>query len=270
MTEPLVRVAQREGVATLTLNDPARLNALTPALVQAALAAVHALRSDAAVRVLVLRGAGRAFCVGANLADFGPDAPPAHTQIDKLLGEGGTPLVLALQDFPAPVLSAVHGAAAGGGAGLALAADVVVAARSAFFSLPFVPALGLVPDLACTWVMQRAIGTARTAALTLLGDRLPAEQAAAWGLIWACVDDAALDAQVDQLATRLAALPPHGVVETRALLREGRTRSYAEQLAYEHARQTALAADPCFAEGVQAFLGKRAPAFPARSGGRPV
>lgn len=257
---PLVLLERQGSVATLTLNDPARLNMLTLAMVNAALAEVQRVAADASIRVLVLRAAGRVFCAGADLAALS-DAATAPALINEMMAEGGNPLVLALRGLPVPVLAIVQGAAAGGGVGLALAADVVVAAQSASFALPFVPMLGLVPDMGAAWRMQRVLGEARTAALSLLGERLSAEQAAQWGLIWACVDDAALEAEAARLTERLAALPAHGIVEVRALLDEARRRELPSQLDYERQRQQALAAGPAFAEGVQAFLHKRRPDF---------
>ena len=258
-----VRFALHDGIATLTLDDPARLNPLSMPLLQAALAAVQRVADDRSVRVLVLRAAGRAFSAGADLSELAdPQQAPGH--IDRLMTRGGNPLVRSLREAPVPVLSVVQGIAAGGGVGIALAADVVIAARSASFMLPFVPALGLVPDMGAVWAMQRALGPARTAGLCLLGDRLSAEQAAQQGLIWACVDDDALDAEAAHLAARLAALPAHAATELRALQREAEHNDLPAQLAYEHRRQVALAAGGCFAEGVDAFLHKRRPRFPGR------
>lgn len=263
MAADRVRYAVQDGIATLTLNDPARLNALSLPLLRGALAAVQRTADDRSVRVLVLRAAGRAFCAGADLSRL-QDAERAAAHIDELMAQGGNPLVRALREVPVPVLSVVHGVAAGGGVGIALAADVVLAARSASFVLPFVPALGLVPDMGAVQAMQRTLGAARTAGLCLLGERLTAEQAAAQGLIWACVDDAALEQEAGRISARLASLPPHGVVELRALQRHAACSGLAEQLEYERDRQVALAAGPWFAEGVQAFLDKRKPVFPGR------
>jgi len=264
-TRSFVRLDFNQGVATLTLNDPARLNPLTQDLTRGALEAVHAVRDDRRVRVVVLRGEGRGFCSGADLSEFAaPDAPPAPELVSHLMGAYGNPLALALRDLAVPVLAAVHGPVAGGGVGLALCADVVLAARSSYFYLPFVPALGLVPDLGAAWVMLRALGPARTAALTLLGHRLPAQQAADWGLIWSCVDDEQLAAETTRIAARLAALPPHGITETRALLDHAARHDLPAQLDYERGRQRALMGDACFAEGLQAFMAKRRPQFPSR------
>ena len=273
MTEPVVQLVRLEvssGIATLTLNDPVRLNALGAELTGQALSAVQQVRDDTSARVLVLCAAGRAFCVGANLAELRSaraalqDDRAVGEAIGDLMGRTGNPLVLALRTLPVPVLCAVRGPVAGGGVGLALAGDIVIAARSAFFSLPFVPALGLVPDMGAAWFMQRAIGTPRTAALSLLGDRLSAEQAAQCGLIWACVDDAHLEEETRRLAVRLAHGPAHGITELRALLAEAERRDLPAQLDYERERQSVLAGRPTFAEGVAAFLGKRPPVFPGR------
>lgn len=266
MTTDLVTLDVADSVATLTLNDPGRMNPLTLPLLHGALAALQQVQDDRSVRVLVMRGAGRSFCVGADLSTFAAQASPQQRAdtVDELLAKGGNPLVLALQALPVPVVCAVHGPVAGGGVGLALAADIVIAARTSFFYLPFVPALGLVPDMGSTGVLLRVLGPARTRALTLLGDRLPAEQAAAWGLIWRCVDDDRLADETAATARRLAGLPAHAATEVRALMRQAAGDDLGAQLAYERERQRALMAGPAFDEGLQAFLAKRPPTFPGR------
>ena len=294
VNDALVSFAVQGSVATLTLNDPTRLNPLSLPLIQACLEALKRVQGDATIRVLVLAAHGRGFCAGADLADLaeraarganaeraaeaGPVAQPdqgrlaEHGPMQPSLGEqvahvvttGGNPLVLALRNLPVPVVARVHGPVAGGGVGLALAADIVVAARSAYFYLPFVPALGLIPDMGAAWFMHRAIGPARAAALALLGDKLGADQAAQWGLIWACVDDAALDAEVERITSRLAALPAHAIGEMRALWRGLEGRTLAEQLAHECTRQRELIDGPAFAEGLRAFIEKRQPRFAGR------
>jgi 2-(1,2-epoxy-1,2-dihydrophenyl)acetyl-CoA isomerase len=271
MTHEAVLFDVKEGIATLSFNVADRLNPLTPELLTGALAALERVHADTTIRVLVIRAEGKAFCVGADLAALGAakpngDAAPSSLgdQVAELMDTGGNPLVMGLRELPVPVVCAVQGAVAGGGVGVALAADIVIAAKSAYFYLPFVPALGIVPDMGCAWFMARALGPARTVGLTLLGDRLSAEQAAQWGLIWACVDDAALGGEVARIATRLAALPAHAATETRALYRVAESNTVAEQLVYERERQRELIDGPCFAEGVAAFVGKRRPAFPGR------
>jgi 2-(1,2-epoxy-1,2-dihydrophenyl)acetyl-CoA isomerase len=173
-------------------------------------------------------------------------------------------MVSSLRALPMPVVCAVNGPAAGGGLGLALAGDVVLAARSAFFYLPFMAKLGIVPDVGSTWFYQRLLGTGRATALTLLADRLPAEKAAAWGLVWDCVDDTKLMDEALAIAHRLAALPAHAAIETRRAFEAAAGNTLEAQLAYEAERQRELLDRPEFGEGVKAFLEKRAPKFAPR------
>ena len=269
---PLVQYRVDDGVATLTFDDPERMNPLSPALLRDALAALQQVRGDRSVRVLVMAASGRGFCSGADLGAMGrtlsqppePGAPSLGEQTAQLMAEGGNVFVQALRTLPVPVVCAMHGAVAGGGVGVVLAADIVVAARSAYFYLPFAPALGLVPDMGCTWFMQRAVGRTRSLGLTLLGDKLSAEQAERWGLIWTCVDDAALAAEVGRIASRLAALPAHAVAEARALHDHAETAALPAQLDHERERQRELIDRAEFAEGVLAFLERRRPAFAGR------
>jgi 2-(1,2-epoxy-1,2-dihydrophenyl)acetyl-CoA isomerase len=268
MPGPEVVFEVRGKIATLTFNQPSRMNPLSAGLLAGALDALAQVRADPAIRVLVVAANGKGFCVGADLADFqAKRASGARLgqAVAELIDTGGAPLVMGLRTLPVPVLCAVQGAVAGGGVGIALAADIVVAGRSAYFTLPFVPSLGLVPDMGSTWFMSRAIGRARTSALALLGDRLSAEQAAQQGLIWACVDDQELAGEVARTAARLAELPAHGILEIRALFEAGADHTLAQQLTYERDRQRELIEGDCFAEGVQAFVAKRHPVFSGRS-----
>jgi 2-(1,2-epoxy-1,2-dihydrophenyl)acetyl-CoA isomerase len=249
-----------EGIATLTLDLPEQLNALGEPLQHAFRAALAGLRDDPDLRVLVLTGAGRAFCAGADLAGVSLE-PEALRRAADLMEQVTNALVLELASMPMPVLASVNGPAAGGGVGLALAADLVIAARSAYFYLPFMPALGIVPDLGTSWFLPRAVGRARSLGLSLLGNRLPAERAAQWGLIWDCVDDAELPGETRRLAQRLAKLPRHAAAETRAAHAASARNDLAAQLAWEAARQRELIAGPAFQEGVRAFLEKRSPDF---------
>lgn len=266
-TYPDLLVHHDGEVAVLTLNVPERLNPLTSALQTSLCRALADLAADRSVRALVLTGAGRGFCAGADLsAGFAPDssgrsrgqqaADTMHTLTNRMVRE--------LRALPLPVVCAVNGVAAGGGLGLALAGDVVLAARSAYFYLPFMAKLGIVPDVGSTWFYQRLLGTGRATALTLLADRLPAEKAAAWGLVWDCVDDAQLMTEAMAIARRLAALPAHAALETRAAFEAAAGHTLTEQLAYEAERQRDLLDRPAFSEGVQAFLDKRAPNFAPR------
>ncbi len=170
-------------------------------------------------------------------------------------------VVQQLHELHVPTICAVNGIAAGGGVGLALAADLVVAARSAYFYLPFFPSLGAVPDLGSSWVLPRTIGYPRALGLALTGEKLPAAQAHAWGLIWACVDDAKLLAEARALSHRLAKLPPKAALEARAILKAGQCNDLSRQLELERARQMVLVEEASFAEGVRAFIERRAPDF---------
>lgn len=263
---PSVQFDVTDGVATLTLNDADRMNPLTPELMEGCMQALDVVRADASVRVLLMTGAGRAFCVGADLSAFetresaGQQRSPGQI-VGELLEKGGNPLVRGLRTLPIPVVCAVNGPAAGGGVGLALAADVVIAARSAFFYLPFTPSLGLLPDVGATWTLPRTVGRARAMGLTLLGNRLSAQEASQWGLIWACVDDADLTSESLLIAKRLSRLPSHAIHEVRNVYRQSECNTFEQQTELERERQTALADLPTFSEGVRAFIEKREPRF---------
>ena len=256
-----------DGIAHVTLNLPAKLNPLTIPMQQELLQAYERVREDRSVRALVLTGAGKAFCVGADLESLGEaDATgkSAGNRTAEMMNAWTNRLVGELEDLPVPVVSAVNGAAAGAGVGLALAADVVVAGRSAYFYLPFLPRLGIAPDIGTTWVVPRLVGRARFMAMALLDERLDAERAAEWGLVWSCVDDAALAAEAHGLAERLAMLPTGAVVEARQAYAAAQHNDLPEQLAYETERQRHLIDRPAFAEGVAAFRAKRRPQFETR------
>jgi 2-(1,2-epoxy-1,2-dihydrophenyl)acetyl-CoA isomerase len=249
-------------VARLTFNRPDRLNSFNTAMhaeVRDALGRVAS--SDA--RVLVITGAGRGFCAGQDLGDRA--VAPGGTAVD--LGESVEknykPLVLALRSLQMPVIAAVNGVAAGAGANIALACDLVIAARSANFVQPF-SKLGLVPDSGGTWFLPRLVGHARAMGLALLGDKLSAEQAAQWGLIWRCVEDAELSTVVDGLATQLAAAPTRGLARTKQALYEGWGRTLEQQLDIERDYQRELGYSADYAEGVAAFTQKRPPQFTGR------
>ena len=249
-------------VARLTLNRPDKLNSFTAAMheeLRTALAQVSG--SDA--RALVLTGAGRAFCAGQDLGDreVAPGTEPADlgTSIER----NYKPLVLTLRALPIPVIAAVNGVAAGAGANVALACDIVVAARSASFIQPF-NRLGLVPDCGGTWMLPRLVGSARAMALALTGEKLGAEQAEAYGLIWRCVPDDELHSSVEALAQQFAASPPLGMARTKAAMLGSWGRTFEAQLDVERDAQRELGMTQDYAEGVAAFAAKRAPQFTGR------
>jgi 2-(1,2-epoxy-1,2-dihydrophenyl)acetyl-CoA isomerase len=262
MAHETIRYALHEGIGRITLHGPDKLNAFNTLMHTELRAALDEARA-AGARVLILAGAGRAFCAGQDLGDRA--VAPGGTEVD--LGASidvyYKPLVLALRQLPLPVIAAVNGVAAGAGANIALACDLVVAARSASFIQSFCK-LGLVPDSGGTWFLPRLVGPARAAGLALLGEKLSAEQAAAWGLIWRCVADEALTATVDELAQQLALAPTRGLARTKRALQASWSHSLEEQLDLERDAQRELGGSADYREGVAAFLEKR----PARFTGR--
>lgn len=250
------------GIARLTLNRPGKLNSFNTTMHEEVRAALARVVPEGA-RVLVLTGAGRAFCAGQDLADraVAPDAGPVD--LGDSIEEHYKPLVLALRNLPLPVIAAVNGVAAGAGANIALACDLVIAARSASFIQSFCK-LGLVPDSGGTWSLPRLVGQARAMGLALLGDKLGAQEAAQWGLIWRCVEDAAFPQAIEELATQLAAAPTRGLARTKQALYESWGRPLVAQIDIERDFQSELGGTADYAEGVAAFAGKRAPAFTGR------
>jgi 2-(1,2-epoxy-1,2-dihydrophenyl)acetyl-CoA isomerase len=226
------------AIARLTLNRPDKLNSFNLQM-HAEIKQALAQLSKSEARVMVLTGAGRGFCAGQDLADRTPGAQSfdAGESLDK----NYNPFVLALQNLPMPVIAAVNGVAAGAGANVALACDLVIAARSASFIQAFCK-LGLVPDCGGTWSLPRLVGDARALGLSLLGDKLPAEQAAAWGMIWKCVEDSELAATVDNLAKHFAGAPTRGLAATKAAIRQTWQHSLKQQLDLERDMQRDLAA----------------------------
>ena len=255
-----------DSVATLTLNLPAKLNPIAIELQRELRDALARVRHDNNVRAVVLTGAGKAFCVGADLSAMKTPAEgqTLGDQTAEWMQSMSNPLIEDLRSLPVPVVCAVNGPAAGAGVGLALACDIVVAARSAYFYLPFLPKLGIVPDLGCTWFIPRRVGPARAMGMALLDEKLDAETAAQWGLIWASIDDNLLLLEAQKIAQRLARLPAHAVIEARKAFEASERHTLPDQLHYESERQRELIEQPSFAEGVMAFLQKRAPVFPKR------
>jgi 2-(1,2-epoxy-1,2-dihydrophenyl)acetyl-CoA isomerase len=247
-------------IARLTLHRPDRLNAFCDAMFPEITRALDEVEGNASVRVLVFSGSGRGFCAGADL-DFPLDsAGHAERDLGATLERNYNPLVLRLRSLQIPVIAAVNGVAAGAGVSFALAADIVVAARSASFVLAFAR-IGLVPDAGATYFLTRILGTARAMGLTLLGEKISAEQAHAWGLIWEVVDDEQFVASVAALAERCARGATRALALTKSAIYAAEGHLLAQQLGLERASQKALGDSADFAEGVAAFQAKRKAIF---------
>ncbi|MBN3725530.1 2-(1,2-epoxy-1,2-dihydrophenyl)acetyl-CoA isomerase PaaG [Burkholderia sp. Ac-20379] len=248
-------------VATITLDRPDKLNSFTRAMHAELAAALDAAEAGRA-RALVLTGAGRGFCAGQDLADL-DFTPGTQTDLGALIDAHFNPLVRRLQALPLPVIAAVNGTAAGAGANLALACDLVLAAKSASFIQSFVK-IGLVPDSGGTWFLPQRVGFARALGLALTGDKLGAEQAADWGMIWRAVDDHALADTAASLAAELARQPTLAIAAIKQAMRAGMTNPLERQLDLERDLQRELGQSHDYAEGVAAFLARRAPRFEGR------
>ena len=263
MSYQTILLQMADGVARLTLNRPDRLNSFNTDMLSEVQDALSAVEADSSVRVLVITGAGRAFCAGQDLGDRVVAPGGAPPDLGASIERGYKPLILALHRLPLPVIAAVNGVAAGAGANIALACDLVIAARSAIFIQAFAR-IGLVPDSGGTWILPRLVGHARAMGLALLGEKLPAEQAAQWGLIWRCVDDGQLAAEVATLAGQLAAAPTRGLARTKQAMLESWSRTLEQQLDIERDYQRELGQSADYAEGVAAFMAKRVPHFTGR------
>lgn len=251
--------ANENGAARITLNRPDRLNSFTVQMHDELSRAIEAAtKSDA--RVLVLTGAGRGFCAGQDLSDRAVSPGGDGVDLGESLEKRYNPLIRTLTTLDMPVICAVNGVAAGAGANIALACDIVIAARSAKFIQSFAN-IGLIPDSGGTWTLPRVAGQARAMGLALTGEPLAAERAEAWGIIWKCVDDDKLAEETGALAAKFASAPTRGLAATKKLIREGATRSVAEQLDHERDVQRMLGRTSDYKEGVAAFMEKRAPKF---------
>lgn len=264
MSYSTILLARDGAVATVTLNRPDKLNSFTTQMhaeLKDALRQVAA--ADAGVRCLLITGAGRGFCAGQDLSDRavapGDDTPDLGESLEKRYN----PLIRSIAALEMPVLCAVNGVAAGAGANLALACDIVLAARSASFIQAFCK-IGLVPDSGGTYMLPRLVGPARAMGLAMLGDKLSAEQAQAWGLIWRCVDDAALAEEARTLAAHLAAQPTKGLAYIKRAIRASSANTLDAQLDLERDLQRLAGRTADYREGVVAFLEKRQPTFEGR------
>jgi 2-(1,2-epoxy-1,2-dihydrophenyl)acetyl-CoA isomerase len=265
MSYESIQFTIKDGIAVLTLNRPERLNSFTQAMHREVRDALDTLQADKSVRVLVLTGAGRGFCAGQDLNDRAVEPGAAAADRPGVdLGESVekfyAPLVTTLRTLPMPVICAVNGVAAGAGANLALACDIVLAAKSASFIEAFCK-LGLIPDTGGTWVLPRLIGPARAMGLALLGDKLPAEKAEQWGLIWRCVPDEALMDEAMAMAEHFSKAPTRGLAFTKKAMLASSTNTLEQQLQLEAGMMRELGYSHDYREGVAAFIEKRQPQF---------
>jgi len=246
-----------DGIARVTLNRPDRLNSFTTEMHQQLRSA---LGEAASARVVVIAGAGRAFCAGQDLNERAVASGGHPVDLGQTVETGWNPLIKLLTTMPQPVIAQVNGVAAGAGANIALACDIVVAGRSAKFIQSFA-AIGLIPDSGGSWILPRLVGQARALGLALMGEPLSAEKAEEWGLIWKCVDDDILAGEVDTIASKLAALPPLGLAAIKSIIRSTWSRTLDQELHLQRDEMRRLGFTQDYREGVAAFLEKRPAKF---------
>jgi len=255
----------QDGLATITLNRPESLNSMSAGLMSELAECFARVESDEDVRVVVLTGAGRGFCSGADLS---------AVDNGTLGGAGGdsmadvfNPAMRAVASCAVPTIARINGVAAGGGFGLAMACDITIAARSAFFVATFGPRLGIVPDLGTSWNLPLRVGAARARGIAMLGGRITADQAANWGLIWDAVDDDELDAAVNEVVQVFRTSSPNAMTRIRSAIAQAEHNTFSEQLDLEHQHQSVLIPLNML-EGAKAFVEKRDPVFSSAREGR--
>jgi 2-(1,2-epoxy-1,2-dihydrophenyl)acetyl-CoA isomerase len=254
---------QTDGYAVITFNRPEKLNSFTAPMHQALRDALDTVRATPAIRALLLTGNGRGFCAGQDLEQRNMAPGAAPPDLGQTIGHDYNPLVRSLRALPLPVIAAVNGVAAGAGANIALACDIVLAAKSASFIQAFCR-IGLIPDSGGTYWLPRLVGDARARALAMLGEKISAEQAAEWGLIWRAVDDADLLVEARKLAARFAQAPTLGLAATKRALQASAGNTLDAQLDLERDIQRELGHSEDYREGVRAFVEKRPAAFKGR------
>ena len=255
-----ILVSLDAGVLSITLNRPDKLNSFNPEMHQRLKAALERARDEAAVRAVLLTGAGKGFCAGQDLSERNVAAGAAPIDLSVTIGSYYNPLVRRMRELPKPIVCAVNGIAAGAGANIALACDLVLAARSASFLQAF-SRIGLVPDSGGTWFLPRLAGAARAMGLALLADKLPAEEAERWGIIWKAVDDARLMDEASSIARKLAEGPTRAYGLIKKALYASASNTLDAQLDLERDLQREAGASEDYREGVAAFMQKRKPAF---------
>lgn len=254
---------EKNGVGYLTFNRPKALNSFNVDMHREVAEVLNLWTKNPDVRCVVISGEGRGFCAGQDLGDRVVDPNAEAPDLGYSIETYYNPLIKTIVNMPKPVICAVNGVAAGAGANIALACDLVIAAKSANFVQAFCR-LGLVPDSAGTWFLPRAIGHARAMGLTLLGDKLPAETAKEWGMIWDVVEDAELKAKVTELAERLAKQPTFGLSLIKKAIHQSSNNTFDEQVLLERDLQRIAGRSEDYREGVQAFMNKREPNFKGR------
>ncbi|WP_035357416.1 2-(1,2-epoxy-1,2-dihydrophenyl)acetyl-CoA isomerase PaaG [Acinetobacter calcoaceticus] len=254
---------EKNGVGYLTFNRPKALNSFNVDMHREVAEVLNLWTKNPDVRCVVISGEGRGFCAGQDLGDRVVDPNAEAPDLGYSIETYYNPLIKTIVNMPKPVICAVNGVAAGAGANIALACDLVIAAKSANFVQAFCR-LGLVPDSAGTWFLPRAVGHARAMGLTLLGDKLPAETAKEWGMIWDVVEDAELKTKVTELAERLAKQPTFGLSLIKKAIHQSSNNTFDEQVLLERDLQRIAGRSEDYREGVQAFMNKREPTFKGR------
>lgn len=249
-----------DNVAKLVLNRPDKLNSFTTQMHQEVREAFKLIKKDNSIRCLLITGNGRGFCAGQDLSDRDVDPDAEVPDLGESIDKNYNPLLRSIVNMEMPVICAVNGVAAGAGANIAFACDIVLAAKSASFIQAFCK-IGLVPDSGGTWTLPRLVGRTRAMALAMLGDKVPAEKAEQWGMIWKCYEDDELQAEAEKLAVYLATQPTKGLSYIKRAINESSTNTFDEQLDLERDLQRLAGRTDDYREGVNAFMNKRSPEF---------